>query len=411
MGFRFQRRVRIAPGLNLVASKRGIGVSAGVRGARVSATPSGIFGHAGLPGTGLAYREKLNRRGRSRSSSGSTRRGLAGDADVTRLEVTVRLEDSGRITLVHQNGDPIPAEVQARLRTAARDQLRAVLEEHCARHNQALEALTRIQLGTPAPRATPEFTPRDFDLDQPARPAELKGSWWTLIWPPARRALAARNQARRDRYKSELGAWAAAREAFQAAESARRSRELEGVWSDLEIMTEVLADHLGRIPWPQETEVGFDLGEDSRSIAVELCLPDAEEFPCEEWSVHGNQLRILKRELGVRRKRRIYSEYIHGVALRVLGEVFARLPTAQAALVTGLVEAIDPATGRSGRVALFSVKATRGDFERINFEALESVDPAQSLALFDLRRDMSKTAILKAIEPFTVAELDASLAE
>ncbi len=55
MGFRLQRRIRIAPGIQLNLSKRGLGVSVGPRGARVSVGPSGKRVSAGIPGTGMRY--------------------------------------------------------------------------------------------------------------------------------------------------------------------------------------------------------------------------------------------------------------------------------------------------------------------------------------------------------------------
>jgi hypothetical protein len=64
VGFRFQRRITLAPGIRLNLSKRGLGLSVGSRGASLSAGPRGVHGHAGIPGTGLAYRQKLNARSR-----------------------------------------------------------------------------------------------------------------------------------------------------------------------------------------------------------------------------------------------------------------------------------------------------------------------------------------------------------
>jgi hypothetical protein len=57
MGFRFQRRIRIAPGVRLNLSKSGIGGSVGRRGLRlgVDARRKRYFS-VGLPGTGLSYR-------------------------------------------------------------------------------------------------------------------------------------------------------------------------------------------------------------------------------------------------------------------------------------------------------------------------------------------------------------------
>ena len=55
MGFRFWRRVRIAPGLTLNLSKSGGSLSFGRRGARFTLGPRGNRTTVGIPGTGLFY--------------------------------------------------------------------------------------------------------------------------------------------------------------------------------------------------------------------------------------------------------------------------------------------------------------------------------------------------------------------
>jgi len=60
MGFRLQRSLRLGKFLRLNISKSGVGVSAGVRGFRLSSGPRGSFINIGLPGTGLSYRKKLS---------------------------------------------------------------------------------------------------------------------------------------------------------------------------------------------------------------------------------------------------------------------------------------------------------------------------------------------------------------
>lgn len=63
MGFRFQRRIRIAPGVRLNLSKSGIGGSVGRTGLRlgVDAKRRKYFS-VGLPGTGLSYRTFFGQR-------------------------------------------------------------------------------------------------------------------------------------------------------------------------------------------------------------------------------------------------------------------------------------------------------------------------------------------------------------
>lgn len=56
MGFRFRKSFKIAPGVRVNVSKKSVGISAGVKGARVSVNSSGrTTKTVSLPGTGLSY--------------------------------------------------------------------------------------------------------------------------------------------------------------------------------------------------------------------------------------------------------------------------------------------------------------------------------------------------------------------
>lgn len=58
-GLRFQKRIRILPGLRINLSKSGASASVGPRGADVNIGRDGISTNAGIPGTGLSYRQKV----------------------------------------------------------------------------------------------------------------------------------------------------------------------------------------------------------------------------------------------------------------------------------------------------------------------------------------------------------------
>lgn len=68
MGFRFFRRMKIAPGVSLNFSRSGISPSLGVRGARVTLGRTGIRKTVGIPGTGLFYTQ-VSKPGRKTSST------------------------------------------------------------------------------------------------------------------------------------------------------------------------------------------------------------------------------------------------------------------------------------------------------------------------------------------------------
>jgi hypothetical protein len=49
---------------------------------------------------------------------------------------------------------------------------------------------------------------------------------------------------------------------------------------------------------------------------------------------------------------------------------------------------------------LFSVIVPRISWEAINFNSLESIDLLEAFIRFELRRDMLKTGLFKAVQPF-----------
>jgi len=70
MGFRFWRRLRIAPGVTLSLSRTGVSLSLGPRGARFTVGSRGERVSLGIPGTGLFYTRRLPGAGERRQRSG-----------------------------------------------------------------------------------------------------------------------------------------------------------------------------------------------------------------------------------------------------------------------------------------------------------------------------------------------------
>jgi hypothetical protein len=62
MGFRFRKRIKIAPGFNINVSKSGASFSVGKRGAMVNFGPLGQRLTGGIPGSGVSYSKRIGRR-------------------------------------------------------------------------------------------------------------------------------------------------------------------------------------------------------------------------------------------------------------------------------------------------------------------------------------------------------------
>ena len=60
MGFRFRRRVRLAPGLHVNISSHGTSLSIGGRGATINIGRRGVRETVGMPGTGISYSHQVS---------------------------------------------------------------------------------------------------------------------------------------------------------------------------------------------------------------------------------------------------------------------------------------------------------------------------------------------------------------
>lgn len=398
MAFRFRRRITLAPGVRLNLSKRGAGVSVGPRGASITLGPSGAHAHAGVPGTGLGYRTRLNKKGDS-TKSGSEAKTEAPREEGGTLELELAIDERGYVSYFHADGTPL-SEAEARdVRRDGEDAIRQRLQALCEQRNADLVALGQLHHDTPAPTLG-GYTPRPFIEAPPAALSTRPLRWWHRFWPPGERRRLNDNRRRRAAFDKAYRQWEWRKAEFDAAEFARQQRESRGVWDDLDAMARTLQERLEEIDWPRETAVDFDLGADERTIAVDIALPGEDEMPDCEWGMPAKRLKLTPKKLSATRQRQLYRDHVHGIAFRVLGAVFARLPAVREARVSGYRQAADAATGEARDQYLYSIKVTRERWERIHFDALEQIDPVAAAEAFTLRRDMTKTGIFRDIDPF-----------
>lgn len=59
MGIRLNKRIKLAKGLNMNLSKKGIGFSFGGKGGRIGIGPTGIRSSVFLPGSGIRYEKRI----------------------------------------------------------------------------------------------------------------------------------------------------------------------------------------------------------------------------------------------------------------------------------------------------------------------------------------------------------------
>lgn len=402
MAFRFRRTVSIFPGVRLNLGKRGVSVSAGMRGANVTIGRGGLFGNVGIPGTGLSYREKLNK-----PNGGGTRRNSRASRPSSGLPplaeqiAQVQLNTTnGDIAILDSAGNDLGQDALDIAREHARAELENTLHQQVDSHNQMMARIGAIHLGTPSPDAFPEMIPEPFETPSPAKPELRKRDWLAVICPARRRAIEASNERRRHRHQRAYLAWQHEKAEHERQETTRMSLYEKARKGDITAMESVLGDHLLDIDWPRDTELSFELSDDSKTLMVDVDLPEIDEFPTTELRVYQRGIGVSVDELSDTASRKLYMAHVHGMGFRLIGESFACAPTLETVVLSAFTQVADTATGRVDDKYLYSVEVGREAWSRIHFDNLDALDPVEALAAFELRRDMSKTGIFRAIEPF-----------
>lgn len=363
MGFRFQRRIRLAPGARLLTCRLRPGLSVGPPGIRLQLATG--EGGEGLP-------------------------------------VYLDIAANGEIRYRHPDGRRIPDTEARALRRHGEAVIRAALASHCEQLNAGLDRLGRLHEQTPPPGGA-GYQPRSYPVPPPPPVTLAQPDWRHALWPAARARLERENARREAAHAQAYRAWEWEKAEFDAREFERQQREEVAAWDDPDAIQQTLAERLDELGWPRETRVDFDLSDDRRTIALDIDLPGEEELPDRYWTMPAKRLKLSPRKLGATRQRELYRRHVHGVAFRVLGTAFARLPGIERVLVSGHRRVKDPTGGGCRAQYLFSAKVTRESWERIDFDRLARLDPAEALAAFPLRREMSRAGIFRDITPF---ELD-----
>jgi len=405
MAFRFQRRIKILPGLSLNLSKSGLGLSAGVRGARMSVGSRGIHSHVGIPGTGLAYRQKHTLAQSKRVNQRSHRAALDSKAEDT---VTIQADSQTGLTryVLHSSGEEITLAIVRKLCPNIDSLLESYLTDELQKRNSLLEALRCLHHDIPHPDQHPFEVAMDFDEPAPEAPAKSQPGFIQKCWPPAMKRFMLKNQHAAIAYQEDRSAWEAREVEFEQQIELYNQHVINLHSGELSSMTGELERRFREIPWPFEPEICFDLGTDPTTIAVDVGLPDEESFPALEWRMGAGNRRLISKEISATARRVLYRDYLHSVALRLTGDVFAGLPTIDRAAISMNAPVADTQRGGTRDSCLLSMMVRRDSWRQLNFGNLEFLQPDCAVELFELRRNMTKSGMFREIDPFKLVDLD-----
>lgn len=402
MAIRFRKSIKLAPGLRMNLSGSGVGWTLGPRGASIGIGQKGTYLNTGIPGSGFYARQALSSGGRSSASPVSNQSGHQ-SSPVKSISLTVSVEDDGTITFKDDAGNPVSEGLIDAAKKQKGTVIRQLIQDTCNKINRQVDALGELHLYTPNPRASIKIEPQPFSDARPIPPVAKRPGFFERLFKSKLQAVESENLKATAKYNEQLLRWKEEKAAFEEAERERLSLFGRAQSGDPEAMEAFFSQVLLDINWPKETNVSFEVLDSGRSLWLDVDLPEIEDMPNRTAVAPQRGYKMSVKELGPVQLQKLYSKHIHSIGFRIVGEVFGMLPTVQEVVLSGYSQRTNAATGHVQDDYLLSVRVARSDWEKINFERLETVDVIDALSYFELVRNMSKSGQFKAVRPLTVA--------
>lgn len=396
MAIRFRKSIKLAPGLRMNLTGSGVSWTAGPRGASVNFGKRGTFLNTGIPGTGLYSRQALT------SGTGDRPANRASGAQTVNVSLTVSVEDDGAITFKDAEGNPVSEYLIETAKKQQGEAIRNLIQTACDKINSQVEAVAELHHDTPNPRSVIRFTSQTYSVPEPVAPVMEQLGFFAKLSKSNVSRVKAQYERASDLYDQAMQRWNADKEAFEREDQKRLQLLADAQSGNPEAMETFFAFALEDIAWPRETSVSFEVLDDGTRLAFDVDLPEVEDMPTKTATVPQRGYRLSVKELGPTKVQKLYAQHVHSIGFRLLGEAFAMLPTVQEVVLSGYSQRADQVTGHDQDDYLFSIRARRADWERINFERLDGVDVVEAMGQFELVRSMIKSGAFKPVSPLAV---------
>ncbi|WP_078428687.1 DUF4236 domain-containing protein [Alkalihalobacterium alkalinitrilicum] len=411
MSFRFQKRVRVAPGVRLNISKRGISTSIGPRGTSLTLGKRGLYGNVGIPGSGLSYRTRIDRRTGNRLFNVSHRQNTYED-----VQLSLNQQDNN-IQFMTKTGDPLPSSLEKKLYKEFSSEIEEVYREKEQQVNAQTEQLLQLHHQVFHPftfKELQQLINKTVSFDE--QPPDQKTIYQkvkqehenqlnlltrlSLFLPSKRKEFEETISTETEQiFHTEMEDYHEQKTLY-IEEKQKRERLLNAILQhDSQATEEWLALHLEELDFPLETNVDFQMLNET-TIYFDVDLPELEEVPLEKATIlKSGKLKV--QEKSQRETREHYALMVGGTALYLCSFAFAFVPNIDTVVISGYTQRLNESTGHKDDTYIYSLIVERDRFYSLNMSA---VHPILAFENFKHRLNTTKTFIFKEIVPYSPDE-------
>ena len=407
MSLRFQKRIKVMPGVRLNISKSGVSTSIGRRGASVTVGKRGLYGNVGVPGSGLSYRTKIDKKTGQRLLVREGR-----ETHQTPQQISLQYDKhTNSAIFVDETGQPLPHDLERKLKQVYKDELAAFYAQKEQEINEQTTKLLTLHQQTRSLQTIKQLKQSIEDSyrleENPPNELKiyhsLKDEQMLSFFEKVMLLLPSRQKQRTEQLKKE--AQAIYLEEKQLYEEKIKTVELEKealltlveevAVGNAQAMEKWLTHHLAELDFPLETNVGFEIIS-PKQVYLDVDLPQMDDIPLTKATLlKSGKLKV--KEKTQRETREQYAIMVGGTAVYLCSVVFSLLPTCESIVISGFTQVKNEATGHLDDQYIYSLKVNKDVFYSLN---ISDVHPFAAFENFEPIINATKTFIFKEIKPY-----------
>lgn len=413
MGLYFRKSINLGGGVRLNLSKRGVGLSAGVKGARISTGPSGTFLNLSIPGTGLYYRKKLSGSNSSyRASSSSSRypyqrtivNEYTGETRTVRASTQWELDEQVRNTELRMHNNELRArrnEEISNQRERANEmtqQAQALLKSLNSIISDTIRINDRVDWTTHYKNEVyPEF------IFEEAYPQKIKSGFLNKLFKKQDDTFESKLRDYEERKKKALDEYFVAKEEFES-EQREHNADVDFLKENFEFGEESAIEKYASIvlansKYPDELDMDYDVDYIgyTGTLNISFLYPNYNDFPLvERYTYNQSTDEICEHYLSRDAAKKQYEKTIFSVAIRTIHELYEAVynGAVRNIVFSGYIlngETGDDISDYSEQVTkLFEVQAKKEIFESLSItdnnvnETLQALDFSRCEGLINM---------------------------
>ena len=301
-------------------------------------------------------------------------------------EMKVRIDQYGYARLIRPTRSTQHVDPLSNLVDGAADMEREAALAVCQHLNEHVEAMAYPQRWTPSPdlQLVP-LSVRQFAEAAPEAPKPIGKKDGKPVFSP--RAM--------NDYLDDRAKWIARRFAWESAQRELQEHSQRAAQGDPDAMREHLLACLKDILWPLPTAISFQF-DDVSAVRMDVQLPLVPSLPDREAAIdYGNRVAVRRMSEVIHTK--LHNRHALGLVLRLMGEIFAGLPTVQQVTVSARQQ---PADNRAPRYVI-TARAPRKSWSALHQRsAVTGSDATSCLQQIESRTNLTGLGAFLPIEPF-----------